>query len=268
MPPSLSIGQSLGDRIRPARYRLLSIHARSRIYLSLDEGAGDAPSSCPLFAVQPAIGAGPLNWILAPAALAALPDLLDFRPALPPAPLYDSALPPHAAALFPPALALIRRELPSLAPPDSLVSLFSPSASASLPPFQCHRDAFLAPHLPALRDSLRTPRLALSADAPLRAALHAFRGCGSGSTPSGDDFLSGCFLAHHLLHAAPPPAGWLAAALGHNPISNAFLTLAHAGRIHQPFRQFLLAPSLSTFRPLLHFGHTSGADLLAAFLLL
>lgn len=246
---------TVGDAIRRRRYRLWAVHARSKIYLS--ETAGRLP----LFVVAPSIGAGPLNWVLGDAARAKLPEVLDFSAELPTGARYDSriprALPEDAAARLGD---VVRAELPGLAPTDSLVSLVAGEAAAT--PFQRHRDEFLRPHLPAFAAALA----GRGTDARLLAAIGAFRGCGTGSTPSGDDFLSGFFLRYRLERGEAPKREWLAAALGENPISNAFLKLAHAGRIHAPFRAFLLAPSRATLEPVVRFGHSSGADLLSAFL--
>ncbi|MBR6021551.1 MAG: hypothetical protein IK066_03935, partial [Kiritimatiellae bacterium] len=63
LPPVLS----LGDALRPATYRLLAIHRRSRVYAT--------PSRRRLlFAVAPSIGPGPLNLVLHDPH--ALPDVL------------------------------------------------------------------------------------------------------------------------------------------------------------------------------------------------
>lgn len=267
MPPTApdwSALLSFGDCLRPGPYHLLHAHRRSKIYLA---DAPDAPTPAPLFVVAPSIGPGPLNCVLPPDHLAALPDHLILpAPDAISAPVFDSQMPPVSAK----TLAIIRNltasELPCRAPSDSLITLFAPPAdTTALSTFQRNRDALLAPHLPALRDALSAP-VPTTSDA-LLSAFRAFRGCGLGSTPSGDDFLSGYFLRFRLLHAAPPPPDWLPAVLGANPISNAFLQLAHAGRVHHPFQSFLRAPTPDTLQPLLDFGHTSGADLLTAFLL-
>ena len=245
----------VGDAIRRRRYRLWAVHARSKIYLS--ETAGRLP----LFVVAPSIGGGPLNGVLGDRARAAWPAVLDVRGGLPEGGRYDSnvprPLPGNAAAQV---CAVARAELPGLAPADSLVSLATGAAGATA--FQRHRDEFLRPHLGAFAEALA----GRGTEGRLQAAIGAFRGCGAGSTPSGDDYLSGFFLRYRLERGEAPRREWLAAALGSNPISNAFLKLAHGGRIHAPFRAFLLAPSRKTLMPVVRFGHSSGADLLAAFL--
>ncbi|MBR6023148.1 MAG: hypothetical protein IK066_12110, partial [Kiritimatiellae bacterium] len=61
---------------------------------------------------------------------------------------------------------------------------------------------------------------------------------------------------------------WLRAARTANPLSNAFLSLAAAARVHVPMLALLSAPTPDTLLPVLRFGHTSGADLLCALALL
>ena len=251
-PPPLS----LGDAIRPGPYRLHSRHRRSTLWVHPSPAdPTDAPLLC---LVDPTIGPGPLNWVL--------PNPHDFAPpgdaftldSLPPAaPRYDSlapALPPSALADL---VAFLRAALPSAAAPDSLVPLFvcfPTLADASVPPLLRTLRRYLRPLLPRLR----------SPDpATVRDAVSAIRGAGPGATPSGDDFLAGFFLAHFIQTRTLVSPDLLSAALGQNPLSNAFIRLAAAGRVHAPFRDLLQTPTPATLRRALDFGHTSGSDTLA-----
>jgi len=243
---------SRGDGVAAGRYGLLAVHRRSRVY-------ADASRKRLLFAVVPEIGDGPLNLVVENPHV--LPD--DLRvPRASPVPVYRSEAPSPLSEEVRARLAgLCRRELPRRAPADSLVSLFSPPGEPRPTPFQRRRDAFLVPHLPALARALRRPG-GRGPRPGLREAIHAFRGCGTGMTPSGDDFLSGVFLAHFVVLGRPVPAAWLREALTANAVSAAFLRMAARGRVHAAMLALLSAPSPAAFGRALRFGHTSGADTL------
>lgn len=229
---------------------MTGVHRRSRVY----KGRGRV-----LFAVVPEIGEGPLNLVLENPH--GLPDVLRI-PRAPMGPVYRSAAPAPVPAEARARLeAVCRKELPRLAPADSLASLFLPPDRPRPTGFQRRRDAFLAPHLPALAWALGRP----GGRGPcpgLREAIRAFRGCGTGMTPSGDDFLSGVFLAHFAVLGRPVPAAWLREALTGNAVSAAFLRMAARGRVHAAMLALLSSPSAAAFGRALRFGHTSGADTL------
>ena len=231
---------SMGDRIRPGAYAVRARFARSVLLL---DGTNRA-----LFVVTPAIGPGPLNLVVrAPAAFVPGESLAISRGEA--APVFDSALPRTDRAKLRRALAAA---LPRHAPPDSLVSLFFPAGK--LPPFQ------------RARDRLFRRALAAIAAGRLAAGVRRLRGCGTGLTPSGDDFLCGWMLAGRLLRRPALAKLILKHARGNNPVSNAFLELAAHGRVNAAVQQLLQAPSSARVKTVCAFGHSSGADLLCGLL--
>jgi len=106
------------------------------------------------------------------------------------------------------------------------------------------------------------------------AAARALLGLGPGLTPAGDDCLVGWLAgawtagddARRLGEATGP--GLLAAATDlTGRLSTAFLTAALNGEAAEPLHGFTLAPNERSLAGLLALGATSGADLLAGYLL-
>lgn len=101
--------------------------------------------------------------------------------------------------------------------------------------------------------------------------VRLMRGFGEGMTPSGDDFLGGWMVAQRMLGRADEIPRVLRRALGGNAVSNAFLRLAAAGRVHAAMKVLLgTRPESKRFSrrvfDVCQFGHSSGADLLAGVL--
>ncbi|MGD9613337.1 MAG: DUF2877 domain-containing protein [Kiritimatiellia bacterium] len=230
---------SSGDRIRPGVYAVRARFARSVLLLGQNDRA--------LFVVDPSIGAGPLNLVVAdPNAFVAGETLAVARPEGPP---FDSALPRADLARL---ARVLETALPRHAPPDSLVSLFFPATK--LPRFQRARDA------------LFQKAFAHFAAGRLAAGVRLIRGCGAGLTPAGDDFLCGWMLALRLRRRSALAREILKHAQGKNPVSNAFLDLAAQGRVNDAVKKLLQAPSPARVRAVCAFGHSSGADLLCGVL--
>ncbi len=106
------------------------------------------------------------------------------------------------------------------------------------------------------------------------AAARSLLGLGPGLTPAGDDclvgWLAGAWTAgaagRHLVDATGP--GLLAAATDlTGRLSRAFLAAAVSGEVAQPVHGFALLPDEARLAGLLAQGATSGADLLAGYLL-
>ena len=230
---------SMGDRLRPGAYAVRARFARSALLLGADERA--------LFVVDRSIGPGPLNLVVAdPQAF--LPGDAFALPRNAPAPRFDSSLPCLDRAGRERLRRLLATALPRHAPPESLVSLFAPAAR--LPRFQVARDARFR------------KAFAHFAAGRLAAGVRLIRGCGEGLTPAGDDFLCGWMLALRLRRKLAPIRTILQDARGENPVSNAFLEMAAAGRANIAVRRLLQAPSSARVRAVCAFGHSSGADLL------
>ena len=231
---------SRGDRIRPGRYAVQARFERSVLLL---DGTGRA-----LFVVDKSIGAGPLNLVVKnPAAFVAAEILAVPRNS--PAPRFDSALPRADLARL---RRILLSALPRHAPPDSLVSLFFPAGK--LPRFQRARDGWFR------------QALAEIAAGRLAAGVRRLRGCGTGLTPSGDDFLCGWMLACRLRRQAALARRIGKLARGKNSVSNAFLELSAQGRVNVAVKMLLQAPTAARVQRVCAFGHGSGADLLCGML--
>ncbi len=106
-------------------------------------------------------------------------------------------------------------------------------------------------------------------------AISLMKGCGFGLTPSGDDCIAGLMTGLHVIRLISgrttddmPVDRILNAALGDNPLSNAFLKASAAGRVDE--KQKLLLASLCqdrddmllshTAAQIMATGETSGAD--------
>ena len=227
---------SSGDRIRPGVYAVRARFARSVLLLGANDRA--------LFVVAPAIGAGPLNLVVAdPHAFVAGETLAVPRRRA--GPRFDSALPRADLVRL---ARVLETALPRHAPPDSLVSLFSPAAKL--------------PRVQQARDALFRKAFAQVAAGRLAAGVRLIRGCGEGLTPSGDDFLCGWLLALRLRGQTAPIPAILQNALGQNAVSNAFLEMSAQGRVNVAVKRLLLVPSAARVKAVCAFGHNSGADLL------
>ncbi len=105
-------------------------------------------------------------------------------------------------------------------------------------------------------------------------AARRLLGLGPGLTPAGDDCLVGWLAglrvvgpAGRRLAAAAGPGLVRAAAERTGPLSQAFLGAALAGHVAEPVRAFVARPDGPRLAALLALGATSGADLLAGYLL-
>ena len=235
---------SMGDRIRPGAYAVKARFARSVLLLDAKDRA--------LFVVDKSIGAGPLNVVVAnPNAFASGETLAIALPRrgrrglqkgsgwsrhdpvpVSLGPRFDSALPRTDRAKL---ARVLKTALPRHAPPDSLVSLFFPSGKL--------------PRLQENRDALFRTAFAQIAAGRLAAGVRLIRGCGAGLTPAGDDFLCGWMLALRLHRRGALAREILKHARGKNPVSNAFLELSAAGRVHAAMKKLLQAPSRPTCGP-------------------
>jgi len=105
------------------------------------------------------------------------------------------------------------------------------------------------------------------------AAARSLLGLGPGLTPAGDDclvgWLAGCRTASPAGRALAEAVGsrLLREAAGRTgQLSRAFLGAVVAGEVAEPVRDFVLAPDETRLAGLLALGATSGADLLAGYL--
>ena len=234
---------SRGDRIQPGHYAVYARFARS---LLLRNTAGHT-----VFVVDRSIGPGPLNLVVSDPHVYVSAET--FRISRhDPAPRFDSRLPKRAPDTIRRLQAVLRSTLARHAPPESLVSLFFPTPAL---PRQQHS-----------RDLLFRRAFSQIAAGRLASGIRIIRGCGTGLTPSGDDFLCGWMLACRLLRRPALAGVILPLALSTNPVSNAFLELSAAGRVHLAMQRLLEAPSLPRAKAVCTFGHTSGADLLCGLL--
>jgi hypothetical protein len=106
------------------------------------------------------------------------------------------------------------------------------------------------------------------------AAAERLLGLGPGLTPSGDDCLVGWLAAAWVgddlgraLGKAVGPELLTAAGVRTGPLSRAFLAAAARGHVAVPVRDFVVAPDDRGLAGLLALGETSGADVLAGYLL-
>ncbi len=231
---------SWGDRIRPGAYAVRARFARSVLLLDASHRA--------LFVVDRSIGPGPLNLVVDSPAAFVPAESLPLPPPPAHAPVFDSSLPRLTPETRARLLRTLQTALPRHAPPESLLSLFSPAKNP--PRLQTARDALF-------RDALAHLNAGRLAD-----GARLIRGCGEGLTPSGDDFLCGWMLTLRLRRRTAPLPTILQNALGLNPVSNAFLEMAAQGRVNIALQRLLQAPSPARVRNVCAFGHTSGADLL------
>ena len=231
--------RSIGDQVRPGVYAVRSRFSRSVLLL------GEAGRA--LFVVDPTIGDGPLNVVVADPHAFVPADALDI-PRDAEAPRFDSSLPRMDREDRAQLARTLTAALPRHAPPDSLVSLFFPAEPR--------------PRLQQARDAHFQKAFATIAAGRLAAGVRLLRGCGEGLTPSGDDFLCGWMLACRLRRNPAIAEKILKGARGDNPVSNAFLEMAAQGRVNVAVKRLLQSPSSARVKAVCAFGHSSGADLL------
>jgi len=170
-------------------------------------------------------------------------------------------------------LALARALLLADAPKDSMAHLLPGATPAPASDLDVALQSTAGRALAALAEGIRRhDRLALTKSG------HLLAGLGSGLTPSGDDVLVGALLA---LAASPPvDAATMRATLkdassGRSTrISEAYLDAAARGEASEPWHHLLAvlpdgtpAAITSAVRAVIAVGETSGADMLAGFLL-
>jgi hypothetical protein len=173
--------------------------------------------------------------------------------------------------------------LPDDAPPPAItacLALAGPRGAEGLLPVVAARLGRPAARLPTPLAGLAGPALARLRDATATgdgqgclAAATALLGLGPGLTPSGDDALVGWLAA---LRVAGPKPRALAETLGErllalaagrtSPLSCAFLAAVAAGHVAVPVRGFVGRPDPTGLEGLLALGETSGADVLAGYL--
>ncbi len=264
--------RSVGDAVLPGAYTLQAAYRRALHYRRGEDW---------VFLVADELGRGPLNITFSGPRLFSVPEITltpeslqaDHRVySLARAVRYDSrlALPlPVPPGRWRARLRRFRTEVLAHAHPLSLACLLDPDRAA----------AFQSTFEQALLRRVQTGAMALERGQWTPAA-GAFKGCGRGSTPAGDDLLAGLLLGWHVAVALgradllPAIARIYRAALGANPLSNAYLTQAHAGRFPQHLKQavesILYGPARALPRraeKVLSAGATSGADLATGLIL-
>lgn len=262
---------SIGDCLPPGDYRVFARFAKVVNFI----GAGDI-----IALVQPAVGAGPANIVLHEDAwrnyrtLQVSDDAVQLdgtRMPLDETIRYDSALRLRILdeRLFAANLAILEQVLLAAAPPESMVFLLDPGSR------QNSRGTFAK----ALAERFFAAA-ALIRENDFAGSIPLLRGAGPGLTPAGDDVIAGMLLA---LQVERQSRGSIPQALieriyrqarGENPLSNAFLSHARAGRVFAAMKDLL--NSLNEGAPaeirrhalaLLARGATSGADLATGFCL-
>jgi len=181
-------------------------------------------------------------------------------------PVYDSSLEisPQDWRNFRLHLPLLRRLLVSKSPAESLAFLCGGKSVSS---------GFEGEFVRAAQNAA-----SLFCAGRFGAGAAKFKGLGRGLTPSGDDFLSGYLLALNLIEKGTGKKlnkirqSVYAAALGKNPLSNAFLSCARDGRFSAGLKKLVLASAdgekgvEGLVREVLASGATSGADTLSGFI--
>ncbi|MBU1909781.1 MAG: DUF2877 domain-containing protein [Verrucomicrobia bacterium] len=271
----------VGDRVEAGNYRLHSRFRRVANYLL--EAGRPRPASL-LCLVAPSIGAGPINLvvegdlpeadslIVEPQALVIGPGRFAFDASL----RYDSTLP--GGSVNENVVPVLADHLRTKAHPKSLAFLLDDSRTAAF------RDGFEQNMVRQVQAGAR----ALFGEDPAHGA-QMLKGCGLGLTPAGDDFLAGVLIGLHLAwvgrvgptrrsdglsQAALPIEIILAAALGDNVLSAAFLELAHEGRVNEAMKQLIITLTgkkaenvRAAADRVLAQGETSGADVLTGLVL-
>jgi hypothetical protein len=203
--------------------------------------------------------------------------------------LYDSAMPAAdiSGQELKQRVASCRRILTACAPPRSIAAVvLQASPHITMPvDFETQMTLHLHRVVRALEKALWKLCPGLTATDAERITKGAVQlsGCGPGLTPGGDDFVSGMFIALHLLEML-----WqcdfstlcrtvCAACTTENLLSMHFLALARDGRVHKDLKTLLIGLAARTdtgntedlSKPvcrMVQIGDTSGADLLAGLL--
>jgi Protein of unknown function (DUF2877) len=230
---------SMGDQVLPGTYTVKEEFEHSVLLLDSDESA--------LFVVDRSIGEGPLNLLVTDPQTFLEGTSLEI-PRLLKAPMFDSAMPRLEREERIHLRKMLEKNLPKKATSDSLISLFFPVKSMS--------------RLQQARDTIFNHAFRHFEAKRLAEGVRLIRGCGSGLTPAGDDFLCGLMLACRLRRNWAMAQTILRHALGQNPISNAFLDLSAKGRVNIVLQKFITAPTPARMAKVCDFGHSSGADLL------
>jgi len=230
---------SMGDQVLPGKYTVKEEFERSILLLDSAERA--------VFVVDRSIGEGPINLMVEDPDTFLEGSSLEI-PRLLKVPIFDSALPRLEREERISLRKIIEKNLPKKAASDSLISLFHPVKKMT--------------RLQEARDMIFAHAFKHFEDKRLAEGVRLIRGCGSGLTPAGDDFLCGLMLACRLRRNWAMAQTILRHALGQNPISNAFLDLSAKGRVNIALQKFLTAPTPARMGKVCDFGHSSGADLL------
>ncbi len=262
---------SIGDCVRPGTY---TVH--SRFHRVVHYACGPRR----LFLALEGIGAGPLTLLLAGRRVPRIERIIVSKEqivldgqAFPRAgvPRYDSrapdTAPPHCAP--PKQLAALKRMIAEEAAPDSLAFLLRPQERPHGSFEQALRNR-LARGASLVQQGLKSPARRRA----LFAGIRQLKGCGCGLTPAGDDFIAGVLAAINSGRPSLRARQIARAAMGNNPLSNAFLCLAGQGRLSAAHKGLLEAlPQASParlrarIRGVLDHGATSGADWAAGFVL-
>lgn len=267
-PPSLL---RIGRRIPAGRFPL---HSRFRRYGNFLHAG---PEGARVVGVtEEPDGASPYSLVVSSLALpergelvvtADSVELSGTRLARNPGQLYD-ACPAVAACrpeVFAAQLAALIRQIAAEAPPASMAFVLEPAL----------RSGFAGGFARALLARLEEG-VALLETGEWAAGARTLRGCGSGLTPTGDDFLAGVLYALRLdeLVTGADRAGERESvrenALGGSVFSNTMLDMAARGEPFAGLKRLLekLAgqerlPLAKDTQRMLSLGHTSGADLLS-----
>jgi hypothetical protein len=268
--PSLRL-LSIGDRIRPGRYKIHSrfhrvtnfIHGSDMVFLA-EESVGGGPLTLLIHGTHlPPIETLEINdhQIMANRVSISIKDI----------PRYISSIDweNESAHLTREKLEELKRLLIQEARPDSMVFLLKDHGEYP------HDSGFDAALEKRLTEGVRLLQNALVYNHPtcLAHAVQTLKGCGKGLTPSGDDYLAGCLAAiHSSSNLKPRKKEKIIHQISHlskgdNPLANVFLRMAGQDRLFEPMKVFIKAIALGKRKDLrtgvqriLSHGETSGAD--------
>lgn len=260
---------SVGDRVARGAYAVAARFRRSAHF----RGPGGL-----VCLVDASLGAGPLNVAVSGAdfrsvgALAVAGDAVTLDGESFPfdaSRVYRSAIvvPAGAGSRFAEGRAVLEAQLLTRAPPLSLAFLLDAR----------RENAFRGGFASAFVRRMRAGADLLRRGDPAAGAA-TLRGCGYGSTPSGDDFLAGVLIAWHVLQLrdgrsrADRIDAVGRAAAGIDGIAGAFLAVAREGRVDAGMKALIAALAAGgesgirrAVATVLAHGATSGADLATGF---